>query len=138
MLRSLITTVGFAAVSGQIAGAVRRASRRAGLAAAAMVMWLIAFAFGIAAFTVWLSDKVGVIWALAIVAGIFAIVGVCLSVALALTANRQKQSPFQQQLAGLAAPAAAAGAAGSGTTFGSLAFIAIVGWILGRQVFGKK
>jgi hypothetical protein len=137
MLRSLITTVGLAAVTGQIAGAVRRASRRAGLAAAAGIMWLIAFAFGVAAFTVWLSDKLGVFWALTIVAGIFAVVGICLSVALALTANRQNQSSFQQQLAGMAAPAAA-GAAGTGSMLGSLAFLAVVGWLLGRQMGGKK
>ena len=134
LLRWLISTIGLAALKGEVSAMASRAAQRSFLHVIAFLLFLLAFGFGLAAFTVWLSGVVGVIWACAIVAGIFAVIGIGIQIGLAMTKRRQQNQP---SLSGLAAPAAAGVAAQSGGFLGSLAIIAIVGWLLGRQIFRK-
>lgn len=134
LLRWLISTIGLAALKGEVSAMASRAAQRSFLHLIAFFLWLLAFGFGLAAFTVWLAGVVGVIWACAIVAGVFAAIGIAIQIGLALSKRRPQN---QSSLADLAAPAAAGVAAQSGGILGSLAIVAIVGWLLGRHIFRK-
>ncbi len=128
ILRWLISAIGFAALREEI----RRTARRAILATAAIVLWLIALGFALAAFTVWLATVVGVIWALLIVAAVFAVVAIAIQISLAVTARRRQ--PVTTPLAGIAAGSVMPelGAAGA------VAGIALAAYLLSRQFFRKK
>jgi hypothetical protein len=134
LFRWLISTIGLAALKGEVSAMASRAAQRSFLHVIAFLLFVLAFGFALAAFTIWLAGVVGVIYACAIVAAVFAVVGIAIQISLAMTKRRpQSASP----LADLAGPAAAGVAAQSGGILGSLAIVAIVGWLLGRQLFRK-
>ncbi|MEJ0011068.1 MAG: hypothetical protein WDM94_00305 [Bauldia sp.] len=126
ILRWLISAIGFAALKEEI----RRATRRAILATVAIVLWLIALGFLLAAFTVWLASVVGPIIACAIIAGVFIVIALIIQISLALTKrNRQATAP----LAGIAA----SGAMPELGVAGAIAGAALVAYLLGRQFFRR-
>ena len=72
-----------------------------------------------------------------LIAGVLIVVGVAIQVGLALTARRRTPAATDP-LAGLGGSAAAGAAVqAAGGTVGSLALIAIIGWLLGRQATRK-
>jgi uncharacterized membrane protein YebE (DUF533 family) len=141
MLRGLISAAGLAVVRGQVTNAVKRTGRRAGLFALIIATWLIAFGFGLAALTVWLAGELGIILALTLIAGVFALIGLIMYVAMQMADRKQKPaaSPFPPQFAGLGAGSAksATGESPTGALLGSIATIAVLGWLLGRKT-GRK
>lgn len=134
MFRWLASSIGLAVVKGELSALVQRAARRGALYLAVLLLWLLAFGFALAAFTVWLATVIGPIWACAAVAAFFAVIGLVVQVSLALTSRRQAQtaSPF----AGLSGISDAASAATASNPLGSLALVAVIGWLLGRQMSG--
>lgn len=141
MLRGLLSAAGLAVVRGQVTNAVKRTGRRAGLFTLIAVCWLIAFGFGLAALTIWLADELGIIIALSLVAGAFALIGLIMYVAMQMADRKQQPaaSPFPPQFSGLGASSARGGSGESptGALLGSVATIAVLGWLLGRKT-GRK
>jgi hypothetical protein len=127
LLRWLISTIGFAALKDEL----RRTARRAMFAAIAIVLWVVALGFAIAALTAWLSTLVGPIAACGIIAGVFAVIALIIQVSLAVT-KRKRASP---------APIAAGLTAGAALPeMGSVAALtgaALAAFFLGRQYFRR-
>ena len=135
LLRWLISTIGVAALKGEISTIVKRAGRRALLAAIALLLWLTAFGFALATFVAWLSMELGTIAACGIVAAVLAVVGLVIQVALAVGGNRRRKKP-RPPLANFAASLED----GLGTDTGGLGAIVIValaGYLLGRRIFRR-
>jgi hypothetical protein len=135
MLRWLISAVGFAALKGEAQAAIQRTTRRIFLYLVAMMLWVAAFGFAVAALAVWLSDKLGPIAACAIIAGAFAVVGLIIVAVLAAGDRRRAERPGSP-LPNLAATAASAPIPDIGT-LGTLAAVGIVGVLLGRWLFRR-
>jgi hypothetical protein len=134
MLRWLISTIGVTALKGEVSAMVKRASRRAALAAVAFLLWLIAFGFALAAFVVWLSAQLGGIGACAIVAGIFAVLGLGIQIGLAIGSRRRSET--RSPLAGLATGLDKELGVNAGS-LGSMAVVALAGYLLGRRLFRR-
>ncbi|HVY18637.1 MAG TPA: hypothetical protein VHA70_00980 [Bauldia sp.] len=127
LFRWLISAIGFAALRDEL----RRAVRRTAVSLVALVLWCVALSFGLAALTVWLATVVGVIWALAIVAGAFALVAIIMQVSLAATAR--KRAPPAAPIAGLTA----SGVLPELGIGGALVGAALVAYLLARQLTRK-
>jgi hypothetical protein len=139
MLGRLISGLGFAALKNEAAAMAERAGKRAALYTLAGILWLVALGYLVAAFTIWLSSELGAIAACAIVAAALAAVGLILQVSLAMTAKRRKRAEVSVSIPGFTATDTAPGgsASGSGGDIGALAFVAVIGWLLGRQMTKK-
>ncbi|MCR4282273.1 MAG: hypothetical protein NUV72_04510 [Bauldia sp.] len=137
LLGWLISAIGGAALKGEVSAMAQRAGRRTILYALAVVLWLTACGFAIAAFTVWLAGQLGVIAACTIIAAALAVIGLALQLGLAFTASRRNERSVEKVLAALAAQAEPPAAVGEGSALGSLALVAILGWLLARQVSRK-
>jgi hypothetical protein len=108
---------------------------QAALAAVLGLLWLTAFAFLLAAGTVWLASHLGVAAALAIVGAVLALAGVV--VLLVMHHHRKRRPAAATGLAGLMAGAAApdeASEVSDNEAIESLAGLAFIGYILGRLV----
>ena len=135
LLRWLISVIGLAALKGEVSAIAGRVTVRALLAALVSVLWLTASGFAVAALTVWLTAKLGVIVACAIVAAGLAVIGLAIQFGLMLSARRHR-SRMAKVLEGLApGPAANPGPDLGG--LGSMAIIVVAGYLLGRQLFRK-
>ncbi len=127
MLSRLIATVGLAALEGELTAYARRTRRRVILTAVAILFWLIAVAFAIAALTVWLATAIGALWACAIVAGVSALIALVLQVIAASLKRRPRPSATLSRLL------EEVGKDGDGTAFGLIAIVAVAGYLLGRN-----
>jgi hypothetical protein len=139
MLGRLISGLGLVALRNEARAMAERAGKRAALYALAAILWLVALGYLVAAFTIWLSSELGAIAACAIVAAALAAVGLIVQVSLAMSAGRRKRAEGSVSLPGFAAtdPASDASGSGSGGDIGVLAFVAVIGWRLGRQMTRK-
>jgi hypothetical protein len=132
MFSRLLASVGLAALEGELTAIARRARRRAILTAVAMLLWVVAFAFALAALTVFLAGLLGPLAACGIVGGVFAIVALILQIIASAQARRPPPPPS------LAALEATLGKeAGDGTTFGLMAIVAVAGYMLARHLFRR-
>ena len=138
-IASLLRVAGLAALTGQAQAAAQRAARRAALGAATALLGLLAFGVALAAFTVWLSGKVGTIEALAIVAAAFLVLAVIAQgVAAGMRGRRSPQRPaFTASVPPLGETFRADGAPPAGSELGSMAVIALVGYVLAQQLRRK-
>ena len=98
-------------------------------------MWLAALAFAVAALAVWLSAELGVIAACAVIAGGLAVVGLTIQIGLMLGARRR----VRRMPKPLAGPSSGLGGSPDANIggLGSLAVVAIAGYLLSRQLFRK-
>jgi hypothetical protein len=126
LLRWLISAIGFAALKDEI----RRITRRAILATLAIVLWLIALGFGLAALTVWLATVLGPIAACGIIAGVFVVIALIIQIGLAVS---KRKRPAATPLAGVTA----AGAMPELGAAGAIVGVALVAYLLGRQFFRR-
>ena len=143
MLGVLAKAVGLAFAKEQAEAAMRRTARKVALGAAMAFFLALAFGFGLAAFTVWLSRRVGTIDALTIVAAAALAVALIFYVIVALS---ERQKPVRRAAA-MPPPVAETFAdinVGSrtstppaGSELGSIAVIALVGFVLARQLWRK-
>jgi hypothetical protein len=135
ILRWLISAIGFAALKGEVSSVARRVGNRALLVALLALLWVTAFGLALAALTVWLSALVGVAAACGIVATGVALVGLIILLVM-IFGNRteSKAAPV-----GLPFPGLTANPGGTpridGSSLGSMAVVAIAGYLLGRQLF---
>jgi hypothetical protein len=126
--------MGVAAVKGQIAATAKRIARRAALTSFAGLLWLVVFAFALAAFTVWLAGEIGAVAALAAIAGGCAILAIIIHIGLAVTAKRRPRARLQ---AHFEAKADGQGAEADFSAVGSVAIFAAIGYLLG-QAFNRR
>lgn len=137
LLRWLISAIGFATLKDEARQFAGRLARNLALAAAIAVLWVIAFGFGLAALTIWLADVLGAAAACTIIAAALAVIGLALQLTLALT-NRKHRSQARSSVRFPGLGASAGGEpAGDGQALGSIALIALAGYLLGRQIFRK-
>jgi hypothetical protein len=141
---SLLSTFGLAAVKAEARAAAQKFGRQAAIAAATGLLVLTAIGLALAALTVWLAGEVGTIWALLIVAGGLLVVAAILQLVVRLSDRRRPAYRAAQMpppgFAGSpfgAAPAAGGEAPPPGSVIGSAAVVALVGFLLARQL-GKK
>lgn len=139
---SILTALGLAALKGEAKAAARRVGRRAAFAATTIVLLVLAFSFGLAALTVWLAGLVGVIWALLIIAAAMLVLALIVQfIAYLSDRNPPRRQRFRPQMAAAADLGQAASdedaEAPTGSAVGSLAVIAVVGFVLARQLFKR-
>jgi hypothetical protein len=134
MLGHLISALGLAALKGEATAAAQRAARRTAAWVAIGILWVAAVGFLIAALTIWLAGWLGGIAACVIIAAAFVVIGLIVQIAMAMTSRRRQRTEFNLSAPGLSASGSASGPA---TDIGALAVIAVVGWLLGRQMTKK-
>jgi hypothetical protein len=134
MLGQLISLVGLKALRDEAAAAAQRAGKRTALYVLVAILWLVALGFLVAALTIWLAGLLGAIAACVIIAAVLVVIGLAVQVALMLTSRRRPRPEINLSLPGLSA---AGSATGTATDIGALAVVAIVGWLLGRQMTRK-
>jgi len=136
VLARLLASIGLAALQGEITATVQRAKRRAILTAIAVVFWLLAFAFALAALTVWLAGVVGPLIACAAVAGGFAVVALILQLAASAQKRRKRPPPSLADIVSEVVDKTEK-EGGEGTVFGLLAIVAVAGYLLGRRILRR-
>jgi hypothetical protein len=133
MFSWLLSAVGLTALKAELTTMARRARQRFILFAVAAILWVVAFGFALAALTVWLAGVFGPMAAYLIIAAAFAVI----AVALLLIASAVSRREPQQSVAALLAEVQKAGNANAPTDAGSLAIIALAGYVMGRELFGR-
>jgi hypothetical protein len=145
---SLLSAMGLAAVKAEARRAAQNLGKQAAIAGATGLLVLAAAGFALAALTVWLAGEVGTIWALLVVAGGLLVLAAILQLAVRLAGRRK---PVRYRAAYVPPPAFAASpppeaspfaaATGepppTGSVLGSAAIVALVGFLLARQL-GRK
>jgi hypothetical protein len=150
---SLLSAMGLAAVKAEARRAAQNFGKQAAIAGATALLVLTAVGLALAALTVWLSGEVGTIWALLIVAGGLLVIAAVLQ--LVVRMGNRKPATYRRAWTPPPSFTATAGDAGvpppggvsfsattgeappMGSVIGSAAVVAIVGFILARQL-GKK
>lgn len=151
---SLLSAFGLAAVKAEARRAAQNFGKQAAIAAATGLLVLAALGFALAALTVWLAGEVGTIWALLIVAGGLLVIAAILQLAVRMSARRRPTyrayAPPPPGFTAAAGPSTGAPPPGgftfsattgdeapTGSFVGSAAIVALVGFLLARQL-GKK
>jgi len=134
---------------GRVRAEVRYLARQTVLGLALLVLLLLAFGFGLAAFTVWLASQIGTVLALAFIGLGFLVAAGIVALIAKGTDSRRRRAPPPRPIAdtvkqAFAAPDGEASAAGStagagvGSTAGAMLMVVLVGYLLARQLGGRK
>jgi hypothetical protein len=138
---------------GRVRAEARHVARRTVVAVARVVLMLLAFGFGLAAFTVWLTRQIGTVPALGSIGlGFLLAAGIVVLVAKATDPKRLRAlrprpitDTVKQALAApvgqAPSPLDAAGAPTDskvGSTAGAMLVVGLVGYLLARQLSGRK
>jgi hypothetical protein len=140
---SLLSTFGLAAVKAEARAAAQKFGRQAAIAAATGLLVLTAIGLALAALTVWLAGEVGTIWALLIVAGGLLVIAAILQLVVRLSDRRRPayRAARMPPPGFTGPPFGAAPASGEapppGSVIGSAAVVALVGFLLARQLSKK-
>ena len=133
-------SLGIDLAKGRAKAGARRAMRQAAVGAATAFFLILAFSFGLAAFTVWLAREIGVVPALGFMGLGFLIVAV-LVVAIATAADkRQRRAPPPQPIATAMKQefvSAEAEPPPTGATVGAMGVVALIGYLFARQLFRR-
>ncbi len=132
--------IGASLARSEVKAAMRRAARQAAFAIVVVSLLVLAFGFGLGAFAVWLSHEIGTVRALAFIAlgfVVLALIAYIIWQASGRGASRRRRgrSPIAEALNldrnadGEEPP--------QGSVLGSLAVVALVGYLLGRQIFRR-
>ncbi len=117
----LISALGVARLTTYLQALGRYVGVQAVLIVSLLVLVALAAGFGVTALTIWLASELGAAAAFAAVAGGFLVVALLLQVAIALRRRRRR-------------PSLSNGAEHSDQlTFGSIAALAVIGYLLGRR-----
>ncbi len=121
--------------------AINRAVTNAAFAVGVGILALLTFAFALAAFTVWLSHKIGTVPALGFIALGFLVLAIVVYIVWKVSMREKK--PGRRPPAAAYASASDEGATQAGqepppgSAIGSLGVVALVGFILARQLFRR-
>jgi Putative Actinobacterial Holin-X, holin superfamily III len=131
---SLLAALGFAVVKAEAQRAARRLGRNVAVAALTGLLLATAVAVAIAAFAVWLAGEVGTIAALSMIAGgLVVLAGVVQGIARIASSPRPAPPPppiAERAVGPLGEPP-------PGSVLGSLAVVALVGFLLVRQILRR-
>ena len=136
-LGSLLSAIGLAALKAEI----RAAGQRIAVAAISGLLLLTAICFAIAALTVWLAGEIGAIWALLVIAGGFLVLALIVQGVARLTADRPRYRPPPARPAPSSPPPVEPQPANRtvppGSEIGTVAIVALVGFLLARQMLRR-
>jgi hypothetical protein len=141
-LSSALGAIGLAALKAEI----RAAGRRIAIAALSGLLLFAAVGFAVAAFTVWLSGEIGTVWALVVMAGIFLLLLLIVQAVAQLAAGPRRRRRRPPPPPPSPPPAAAGGAdpqaspegVPPGSEIGSVGVVALLGFLLGRQLLQRS
>ena len=125
----------------EVKAAVARAVRNAAFGAALAILAVLAFGFALAAFTVWLAGEIGAVPALGYIALGFLVLAVVVYVIWRVSMGggqrrrRPEASPLAAALDGESRESGQEPPAGS--ALGSLGVVALVGFLMARQMFRR-
>ena len=125
---------------GRAKAGMRRAMRQAAVGAATGLFLLLAFSFGLAAFTVWLAREIGVVPALGFIGLGFLIVSALIVAIAAATDKRRRRAPPPQPIAQAVKQefvSAEAEPPPTGATVGAMGVVALIGYLFARQLFRR-
>ncbi len=138
-LGALLSALGLAAVKAEARATARRIGLQAAVAGVTGLLLLAAIGFALAALTVWLAGEVGTIWALLIVAGGLIVIAAIVQVVARIIGKRRPvrrpfvappppppPDPFRTAQEPPPSP--------MGVVVGAVATVAIVGFLLARQL----
>ena len=132
-------SLGVDLAKGRAKAGVRRAVRQAAVGAATVLFLLLAFSFGLAAFTVWLAREIGTVPALGFIGLGFLIVAV-LVVAIATTTDKRRRRTPEQPIAAAVKQefvSAESEPPPTGATVGAMGIVALIGYLFARQLFRR-
>lgn len=127
MFSDALSSIGLAAIKGELAARARRTRSRVILIAVAIILWLLALGFALAALAIWLSGIVGPLAACGIIAGAFAVLALILQLIAATAARREPP------LASLFADITAGKNGTDATALGAIGVVLLAGYLLGRR-----
>src|SRR5258707_9063312 len=133
---SLLGAIGLAALKSEI----KAAGRRVAVAGVGGVLLLAAVCFAIAAFAVWLAGEIGTIGALLVIAGGFLALMLVVQGVSRLAGGRRRHRPAPSPPPtgpAAAEPQTADEAVPPGSEIGAGAIVALVGFLLGRQMLQR-
>jgi hypothetical protein len=133
-LGHLLATLGLAALKVEARAIGRRLRVRIAAGAITGILLLTALGFGVAAFTAWLAGEIGVIAALLVVAGIMLLLALIVQVIARLALSRRSAAPPSRPVAERGDVASDTDAPSPGSELGSVAVVALVGYLLARQM----
>jgi hypothetical protein len=114
---------------------VRRAVRQAAAGAATLLFLLLAFGFGLAAFTVWLAGEIGTVAALGFIGLFFLIVAGAIYAAAAMTEGRRRTAAEPPLMTAVKEEFSAIGEEPpAGSTIGAMGVVALIGYLFARQL----
>jgi hypothetical protein len=125
---------------GRAKAGLRRAMRQVVIGAATGVFLLLAFSFGLAAFTVWLSREIGVIPALGFIGLAFLVVAVLIVAITTAADKRRDRAPPPRPIAQAVKQefvAAESEPPPTGSTVGAMGVVALIGYLFARQLFRR-
>jgi hypothetical protein len=143
-LGRLISAVGFAVLKAEMRIIMRRLAISIATGAAAAFLFLVAAGFLIAAATVWLSQELGTIFALLIVGGVMLLLGLIIFFAGQSAGRRPPRArPRDVPPAAVASETArpdpySPADPPPGSELGSMAVVAVAGFMLARQMFRRR
>jgi len=103
----------------------------------------VAVGFAVAALTVWLASELGTVWALLIAAALFLVIAGVVLLAARLMTRRRRVLPaadpvVQPPTFAATPPAGERGGPTPGEELGSLAVVALSGFLLAREMFRRR
>jgi hypothetical protein len=143
VLGSVLSAIGLAALRIEARAVARRVARRAALAAVTGVLLLTALGFALGALTVWLAQLIGAIAALLTVAGGLIVIAAIIQIAGRMGGSRRKPRaasapPPRAASVRPTEPAPDADEPPPGSALGSVAVVAVAGFLLARQMFRRR
>ena len=137
---SLFGALGIAAIKSEAQAAARKLGRRLAFGVATGILAAAAVGFAVAAFTVWLADELGTIWALLVVAAILVALAILVQV---IGSSLERRPPAARAyrpppITPLAGVAPAADDVPPGSEIGAMAVVAALGFLLARQLFRRR
>ncbi len=129
--------LGIDLAKGRAKAGLRRLVRQAIVGTALALFLVLAFGFGLAAFTVWAAHQIGVIPALGFIGLGFLVIALLVWVVGAMTDKRPPKRPPPRIATAMQEESAASEEPTTGSTVGAMAVVMIVGFLLGRQLFRR-
>ena len=140
MLAALVRAglLGVDLAKGRAMAQVRHVAQQAAIGAATLLFLLLAFSFGLAAFTVWASREIGAIAALGFIGlGVLVIAGIIVGAAALAERRRTRPAPIvtavKQEFA-----AAENEVPPPGSTVGAMGIVGLIAFLFARQLLRRR
>jgi apolipoprotein N-acyltransferase len=132
-------SLGIDLAKGRARAQARHVMRQAAVGAATLLFLILAFSFGLAAFTVWLSRMIGAIPALGFIGFAFLVIA-ALIVAIAAMTDKQRRRTRPEPIAEAVKhefASAATEPVPPGSTVAAMGVVALIGYLFARQLYRR-